>query len=91
MAGTAERMGLKLMVDLVINHCAVDSPLIASHPKWFVWDARGKVSNPFCDDNGDKVVVGHNAFLLDPEMDNLLPSEHARVEPSPEQVARIEK
>ena len=32
---TAEKLGLKMMVDLVINHCSVDSDLIKSQPKWF--------------------------------------------------------
>jgi starch synthase (maltosyl-transferring) len=28
----ADNLGLRLMVDLVINHCATDSDLITSHP-----------------------------------------------------------
>jgi starch synthase (maltosyl-transferring) len=44
------------MVDLVINHCAADSPLLSAHPQWFLWDEPGKVSHPFCDENGVKVV-----------------------------------
>jgi starch synthase (maltosyl-transferring) len=52
----AADLGLRLMVDLVINHCAVDSNLISTHPEWFVWDAPGKVAHPFCDENGKRVV-----------------------------------
>ncbi|MEW5804038.1 MAG: alpha-amylase family glycosyl hydrolase [bacterium] len=52
----AERLGLKVMVDLVINHCSVDSGLLKSHPDWFVWEARGRVAHPFADENGKKVV-----------------------------------
>ena len=37
---TAEKMGLKMMVDLVINHCSVDSDLLRSHPEWFLWKEK---------------------------------------------------
>jgi starch synthase (maltosyl-transferring) len=53
---TARRLGLKMMVDLVINHCAVDSELIREHPAWFVWEAESRIANPFCYDNSRKVV-----------------------------------
>jgi starch synthase (maltosyl-transferring) len=56
MIKTAEKMGLKVMVDLVINHCSVDSDLLRSHPKWFLWEAKGRVAHPFCYDKGKKVV-----------------------------------
>src|SRR5262245_33325583 len=32
---TATQLGLKLMMDLVINHTAFDSPLVTEHPSWF--------------------------------------------------------
>lgn len=54
-AAAAER-GLGMMTDLVINHCAVDSPLVEQHPEWFVMK-RGKPANPFCvEPDGSKVV-----------------------------------
>ncbi len=53
---TAEKQDLKMMVDLVINHCAVDSDLIREQPEWFQWERDGRVANPFCDENGKKVV-----------------------------------
>ena len=53
---TAEKQGLKMMVDLVINHCAVDSDLIREQPKWFQWERDDRVVNPFCDEDGKKVV-----------------------------------
>lgn len=31
----AYNLGLKIIVDLVINHCSTDSDLITSHPNWF--------------------------------------------------------
>lgn len=53
---TARGLGLKVMIDLVINHCAVDSPLLKSHPEWFAWKARGQVAHPSCDEDGKRVV-----------------------------------
>jgi starch synthase (maltosyl-transferring) len=44
------------MIDLVINHCAVDSALVRTHPDWFVRDGGG-VANPFCvEADGNKIV-----------------------------------
>ncbi|MCL6583734.1 MAG: alpha-amylase [bacterium] len=53
---TAEKLGLRVMVDLVINHCSVDSDLLKLHPEWFLWEAKGQVAHPFADENGKKVV-----------------------------------
>lgn len=53
---SAERMGLRVMVDLVINHCSVDSNLLKDHPEWFMWEGKGGVAHPFADENGKKVV-----------------------------------
>jgi len=47
MTSTAERYGLSVMIDLVINHCAVDSTLIKEHPEWFKWEKKGKIAHPF--------------------------------------------
>src|SRR5271169_2709414 len=41
MVRTAEKLGLKVMVDLVINHCSADSDLIKSHPGWFLREPDG--------------------------------------------------
>jgi starch synthase (maltosyl-transferring) len=70
----AESYGLRVMIDLVINHCAVDSELLAQHPDWFQWDSPGNVAHPFADEDGKKVVWtdlakfnyygnGHNALI----------------------------
>jgi starch synthase (maltosyl-transferring) len=56
MIKNAEKLGLNMMVDLVINHCSVDSDLLRLHPEWFVWKAKGRVAHPFCDENGKRVV-----------------------------------
>ena len=55
MCRTASTLGLKMMVDLVINHCSVDSRLLAVHPEWFQWEARNEVAHPFADENGKRV------------------------------------
>jgi starch synthase (maltosyl-transferring) len=52
----AERMGLRVLADLVVNHCAADSELVRRHPEWFVWEAAGRVAHPFAMDAGQKVV-----------------------------------
>lgn len=53
----AEKKGLKVMVDLVINHCAFDSKLTRQHPEWFIQE-NGNIAHPFCMENGQKVVWG---------------------------------
>lgn len=52
----AESLGIRAMIDLVINHCAVDSPLLRTHPEWFVWEGDGRVAHPFADEDGRRVV-----------------------------------
>ena len=53
---TAEKLGLRMMIDLVVNHCAVDSDLVREYPEWFQWEKEGHVNKPFCYENGKKVV-----------------------------------
>lgn len=56
MVAQAEQLGLAMMIDLVINHCAIDSSLVKEHPEWFVHDGK-KVANPFCvEADGTKVI-----------------------------------
>ncbi len=56
MVKVAEKLGLRLMIDLVINHCAVDSPLTTQHPDWFKREG-GRIAHPFClEEDGTKVV-----------------------------------
>ncbi|MDH4229039.1 MAG: alpha-amylase family glycosyl hydrolase [Nitrospirota bacterium] len=38
-------LGLTPMMDLVINHTAIDSPLIEEHPAWYQWQ-NGRVVRP---------------------------------------------
>ncbi|NTU42155.1 MAG: alpha-amylase [Nitrospirales bacterium] len=51
----AESLGLKVMVDLVLNHCAVDSHLVTDHPEWFLWD-KGRIVNPAASEDGKRVI-----------------------------------
>jgi starch synthase (maltosyl-transferring) len=52
----AHEIGLKVMIDLVINHTAIDSPLTKEHPAWYKRDSKGKIKNPgFWE--GDKLVT----------------------------------
>ena len=56
MVKVAEKLGLRLMIDLVINHCAVDSPLTQQHPDWFRREG-GRIAHPFCvEEDGTRVV-----------------------------------
>ena len=56
MTAQARRAGLNMMIDLVINHCATDSPLTRQHPEWFRRDSDGSISNSACQHNGQTVV-----------------------------------
>ena len=46
MLGRAHAAGLKVMAELVVPHMAIDSPLVAAHPSWFVRDADGGLLHP---------------------------------------------
>jgi|JFJP01.1.fsa_nt_gi starch synthase (maltosyl-transferring) len=51
----AKTLGLNVMVDLVINHCASDSILITEHPEWFNWEGE-HVMRACCYEEGQKIV-----------------------------------
>ncbi len=52
----ANRLGLQVMMDLVVNHTAFDSRLVETHPDWFRRDADGRIAHPGAMD-GQRVVV----------------------------------
>ncbi len=56
MTAQVHAAGLKIMTDLVINHCAVDAALTGAHPEWFKRGPDGRVANAACDQNGERVV-----------------------------------
>jgi starch synthase (maltosyl-transferring) len=61
--------GLELIMDLVINHSAKDSPLVKQHPEWYKRDPSGAISSPFAIDPGDpgKVTVWGDLASIDNE------------------------
>jgi starch synthase (maltosyl-transferring) len=52
----ASRLSLAVMMDLVINHTAFDSPLIQEHPTWFRRDRDGRIVHPGAKDGTQRVV-----------------------------------
>jgi len=48
---------LKVMMDLVINHTAIDSPLVAEHPEWYAKDEQGHIKHPGAIDPADATRV----------------------------------
>ena len=60
---TARRLDLKLMMDLVINHTAFDSPLVTDHPTWFKRGEDGKPLRPSAKEGEIRVVWGDLAEI----------------------------
>ncbi|HEX6637975.1 MAG TPA: alpha-amylase family glycosyl hydrolase, partial [Steroidobacteraceae bacterium] len=46
LVAAAHRRGMKVFIDIVINHTAWDSVLMAKHPEWFTHDASGNIIPP---------------------------------------------
>lgn len=55
--GAARRRGLRVMLDLVLNHTAIDSPLTQEHPEWYAKDEHGRIKHPSCIDPADATRV----------------------------------
>ncbi|MGA7979212.1 MAG: alpha-amylase family glycosyl hydrolase [Chromatiaceae bacterium] len=66
MVRQAEGFGLRMMIDLVINHCAADSKLVKQHPEWFIREGT-RVAHPFCVEEDGKKVVWRDLAQLDHE------------------------
>lgn len=49
----ASRQGIKVMMDLVVNHTAKDSLIAAEHPEWFEREPDGSLRSPFALDPGN--------------------------------------
>ncbi len=56
MLADCRRLGLSVMMDLVINHTAFDSPLVQEHPDWFRRDGDGRPVHPGAKDGKREVV-----------------------------------
>ena len=54
-----KKEGLRLMIDLVVNHTALDSDLTKIHPEWYKHDQNGNLKHPFCGNpgNGGRITV----------------------------------
>lgn len=63
MAQTAKQLGLKLMMDLVINHTAFDSLLVTEHPEWYKRGVDGKPVRPSAKEGEQQVVWGDLAEI----------------------------
>lgn len=49
----AEKKGIAVMMDLVVNHTAIDGLLTKEHRAWFVREPDGSLRSPFCVDPAD--------------------------------------
>jgi starch synthase (maltosyl-transferring) len=63
----AKDIGLEVIVDLVINHTAVDSVLVKTHPEWFKRDTHGNFIHPSAIDpaNENNVTVWGDLAVVD--------------------------
>ena len=63
----ADDLGLRVMMDLVINHTASDALLVDQHPDWYVRDANGNLYAPRAVDpnNPANVTVWEDLAELD--------------------------
>lgn len=62
----ARAQGLRVIMDLVINHTSKDSELVTAHPGWFEHDVKGEIVSPYATDPADpkrKTVWGDLAEL----------------------------
>jgi starch synthase (maltosyl-transferring) len=66
--GTARELGLSVMMDLVINHTAFDSPLLTQHPTWYKRGPDGKPIHPSARE-GDRVVTWGDLIEIDNSKD----------------------
>jgi starch synthase (maltosyl-transferring) len=64
----ARSLGMHVMMDLVINHTAFDSPLVSMHPAWYKRGADGKPVHPGTRD-GDRVVTWGDLLEIDNSVD----------------------
>ncbi len=53
----ASRLGLKVMMDLVINHTSKDAILVTEHPEWFLRTAAGTLQSPHAVDPIDPTKI----------------------------------
>ncbi len=49
LVGKVHELGMRIIIDLVVNHTAWDSKLLHEHPEWFTRDAGGNMVTPHPD------------------------------------------
>jgi starch synthase (maltosyl-transferring) len=64
MVAVVRGAGMGLMMDLVINHTAVDSPLVREHPEWYRRGPDGRPAHPGTQD-GDRWVTWGDLYEID--------------------------
>src|SRR6202521_5174042 len=64
MISDAHGLGLRVMIDLVINHTAFDSPLVTTQPSWYKRGIDGKPIHPGTRD-GDRTVTWGDLVEID--------------------------
>lgn len=75
---SAAKLGLKVMMDLVINHTSKDSELAAQHPEFFAREDDGSLKSPSAIDpaNAENVTVWGDLAEIDftprPELDGFV-------------------
>ncbi len=52
-----DQLGLRPMMDLVINHTSKDHPLVEERPEWYVRDEEGEVVSPFVREAHDPTQI----------------------------------
>jgi len=67
----AHRRGMKIMLDLVPNHCAADHPYLRRHPEWIRRDARGRPQHPHPEWN-DVYALNYDHAGLRREMESII-------------------
>ncbi|KMQ50247.1 Alpha-amylase [Chitinispirillum alkaliphilum] len=73
-----KKKGIKVHMDLVINHTANESDLITQHPQWFKKDHNGNIIHPYAIDpaNPSDVTVWGDLSEIDyennPDMEGLI-------------------
>ena len=64
----AHGLGLRVIMDLVINHTAFDSPLLEQHPSWYKRGRDGKPVHPSARED-DRVITWGDLFEIDNSRD----------------------
>src|SRR4030042_1484812 len=58
------KRGLRFMIDLVVNHTAIDSPLVNEHPAWYQRNEDGSMRHPGAWD-GPNWITWYDLAALD--------------------------